>query len=79
MGIKWSLRPFASMRAKCLFLRAQAVINLLMQAARTLEITNGEQGALHKFSASWNLSLFLKRFPPSNLADNFKTGEQAQS
>ena len=43
-----------------LFLRARAVINFLMRAATTLEITNGEQRALRKFSASWNLSL-LKR------------------
>ena len=42
---------FASMRAVRLFLRAQAVINFLMRAASTLEITNGEQRALRKFSA----------------------------
>ena len=34
-GIKWSLRAFASMRAVRLFLRARAVINFLMRAART--------------------------------------------
>ena len=56
-GIEWSLRAFASMRAVRLFLRARAVINFLMWAASTLEITNGEQRALRKFSASWNLSL----------------------
>ena len=61
-----------------LFLRARAVINFLMQAANTLEITNGEQRAFRKFSASWNLS-FIKRFAPSNLADTFKTGQQVQS
>ena len=48
---------FASKRAVLLFLRARAMINFLMRAARTLEITNGEQRALRKFSASWNLSL----------------------
>ena len=50
MGIEWSLRAFASMRAVRLFLRARAVINFLMRAASTLEITNGEQRALRKFS-----------------------------
>ena len=40
-----------------LFLRARAVINFLMRAASTLEITNGKQRTLLKFSASWNLSL----------------------
>ena len=59
-GIEWSLRAFASMRAVRLFLRARAVINFLMRAASTLEITNGEQRALLKFSDSWNLSLFMK-------------------
>ena len=48
-GIEWSLRAFASMRAVRLFLRARAVINFLMRAASTLEITNGEQRALRKF------------------------------
>ena len=57
--IEWSLRAFASMRAVSLFLRARAVI-IIMRAASTLEITNGEQLALRKFSATWNLSL-LKR------------------
>ena len=55
-------------------LRARAVINFLMWAASTLEITNGEQRALRKFSASWNLSLLKRCFTPSNLADTFKTG-----
>ena len=39
-GIEWSLRAFASMRAVRVFLRARAVINFLMRAASTLEITN---------------------------------------
>ena len=41
---------------------------------------SGAQRALRKFSSSWNLSL-LKccQFAPSNLADTFKTGQQAQS
>ena len=55
-GIEWCLPAFASMRAVRLFLRARAVINFLMRAASTLEITNGEQRALRKFSANWNLS-----------------------
>ena len=29
-------------------------INFIMRAASTLEITNGEQRALRKFSDSWN-------------------------
>ena len=62
---------FASMRAVPLFLQARAVINFLMQAASTLEITNGEQRALRKFSASWNL--FIKKlFCARNLADTSK-------
>ena len=65
------------MRAVRLFLRAPAVINFIMRAASTLEITNGEQRALRNFFASWSLSL-LKRFAPSNLADTFKTGRQVQ-
>ena len=60
------------MRAVHLFLRARAVINFLMRAASTLEITNGKQRALRKFIASWNLSLLKCCFAPSNLADNFK-------
>ena len=67
------------MRAVRFFLRARAVINFLMRAASTLEITNGEQRALRKFSASWNLSLLKRCFAPSNLADTFKTGQQAQT
>ena len=49
-AIEWSLRAFSSMRAVCLFLRARPVINFLMQAASTFEITNGEQQALRKFT-----------------------------
>ena len=71
-GIEWSLRAFASMRAVRLFLRARAVTNFLMRAASTLEITNGEQRALCKFSASWILSLLKRCFAPSNQADTFK-------
>ena len=56
-GIEWTLQTFASMRAVHLVLRARAVIKFLMQAASTLEITNGKQRALRNFSASWNLSL----------------------
>ena len=60
-------------------LRARAVINFLMRAASTIEITNGEQRALRKRSASWNLLLLKRCFVPSNLADSFETGQQAQS
>ena len=67
---------FASMRAVRLLLRARAVSNFLMRAASTLEITNGQQC---KFPSSWNLSLLKRCFAPSNLADTFKTGQQAQS
>ena len=77
-GIEWALRAFASMRAVHLFLRARAVISFLMLAASTLEIINGEQRALRKFSANWILSL-SKRFAPSNLANTSKTAQQAQS
>ena len=58
---------------------AGAVINFLMRAASTLEITNGEQGALCKFSASWNLSLLRRCFAPSYVAGTFKTGAKLQS
>ena len=62
------------MRAVRLSLRGRAVINFLMRAASTLEITNGEQRALRKFSAAWNLCLLKLCSAPSNLADTFKTG-----
>ena len=70
---------FASMRAVSLFLQARAMINFLMRAASTLEITNGEQQALCKFSTSWILSLLKRCFAPSNLADISKTGQRAQT
>ena len=44
------------MRAVRLFSRPRAVISFVMRAASTSEMTNGDQGALRKFSASWNLS-----------------------
>ena len=72
------MRAFASMRALRLFLRARAVINFLMRAASTLEITSDEQRALHKFSPSWNLSSLKRCLARSNLADTFKTGQKAQ-
>ena len=67
-GIEWSLRAFASMRAVCLFFRARAVDKFFLQAASTLENTDGERlkkntdgeqrtlRVLRKFSASRNLS-----------------------
>ena len=76
IAIQTSLRAFAS--AVRLFLRARAVISFVMRAASTLKITNDEQRALGTFSTCWNLSL-LKRFAPSNMADTFKTGQQAQT
>ena len=69
---------FASMRAVRFFLQARAVTNFLMRAASTLEITNGEQRALRKFSASWNLFLLKRCSARTNLADTFKTGQKAQ-
>ena len=45
-----------------------------MRAASTLEITNAEQQALRKFSPAGISSLLKRCFPPSNLADTFKTG-----
>ena len=60
----------ASMRAVRLFLRARTV--------STLEIANGEQRALRKFSASWNLSLLKRCFAPVILTDTFKTGQQVR-
>ena len=56
-GIEWSFRAFASMRAVRLFLQARAVINFLIRAASTLEITNGEQRALRKFTPA-GISLY---------------------
>ena len=72
-GIEWSLRAFASMRAVRLFFQARAVINFLMRVASTLEITNGEHFV--NFSPA-GISLLLKRFAPSNLANTFKTGQR---
>ena len=72
------MRAFASMRAVRFLLRARVVITFLMRAASSLEITNGEQRALRKFSASWNLSLLKRCLARSNLADTFKTGQKAQ-
>ena len=75
-GIEWSLRVFVSMQAVrfFFFLRARAVINFFMRAVSTSEITKGEQRALSKFSASWNLSLLKRCLARTNLADTFKTG-----
>ena len=75
-GIEWSLRAFVSMRAVRLFLRARAVISFLMRAASTLEITNGEHFV--NFSPA-GISLLLKRFAPSNLANTFKTGQRCKA
>ena len=56
-GIEWSLRAFASMRAVRIFLQARAVINFVMRAASTLEITNGEQRGLRNFPPAGTLFL----------------------
>ena len=53
--------------------------NFVMRAASTLKITSDEQRELRKFSTSWNLSLLKRCFAPSNMADAFKTGQQAQT
>ena len=78
-SIEWSLRACEQCVSFDFFLRALAVIDFLMRAASTLEITNGEQRALRKFSASWHLSLLKHCFAPSNLANAFKTGQQGQA
>ena len=70
---------FASVQAVRLFLRARAVINFFMRASSSLKFTNGEERALARFPASWNLSLLRRCFAPSNVVDTFKTGQQAQS
>ena len=36
-----------------------------------------QAAALRKFSTCWNLSFLKHCFAPSNLADTFKTGQQA--
>ena len=43
-------------------------------------ITNGEQHALRKFSASWNLFLLHVKhsLARTNLADTFETGQKVQ-
>ena len=78
-GLCEHLRAFASMRVVHLFLRARAVISFDVRAASTLKITNDKQRALRKFSTSWNLSLLKHCFASSNMADTFKTGQQAQT
>ena len=45
-----------------LFLRARAEISFVMRAASILEKTDGEHGALRKFSTSWNLFFIKKLF-----------------
>ena len=62
---------FESMRTVCLFLRARAFVKFYLQAACTLENTDGEQRALRvlrKFSAGRNLSFInrIRCFAPSN-------------
>ena len=47
------------------------MINFLMRAASTLEITNDEQRAVR--------SILKRCFAPSYLADTFRTGQQVQS
>ena len=46
------------------------MIKFVLRAASTLENTDGEKGALRKFSVSRNLSFIeRKRFAPGDLAD----------
>jgi len=59
-GIQWPLWAFVSMRTVRLFLRAWAVIKFVLWAVSTSENVDGEQWALCKFSAGWNLSFKLK-------------------
>ena len=47
---------FASIGAVRLFLRARAVINFVMRAASTVDITKGEQRAFRNFSSAGNCS-----------------------
>ena len=47
------------MRAVRIFLQTRAVYKFVLRAARTSENADGEQRALRKFSASWNLSFQL--------------------
>ena len=56
-------------------LRAWLVIKFFLRAASTVENTDGEQGALLKFSASRNLSFIKTKrcFASSNLAGTYKT------
>jgi len=80
MGIEWSLRTFASMRALRLFLRRQAVhsIRFVLRAVSTSENADGEQPAQHfvNFLAAGILVLLERKscFAPSYLAGTFKTG-----
>ena len=61
-----------------LFLRARAAIKCVLRAASTLEITDGEQRALRKFSRR-NLDLSLLGFAPSHLADTVQPISAAYS
>ena len=70
-GIEGSLRALSSIRAVRLFLRTRAVIKCVLRAASTLEITDGEQRALRKFSRR-NVDLSLLGFAPSHLADTIQ-------
>ena len=55
------------MQEELLFLRARSVTNFVMQAVSTLEITDGEQRALGKFTPA-GISLLLKRCFAQNQA-----------
>ena len=55
---EWSLRAFASMRAVRLFLRARAVINFIMRAASTLEITNMASSELFVYVPPAGISFY---------------------
>ena len=74
-------KVFASIceHAKSALIFASASSDQLFSHASSehFRISNGEQRALRKFPAIWNLSLLKRCCVPSNLADTFKTGQQA--
>ena len=80
-GIEWSLRAFSSMRARSAFIFASTSSDQFSNAS-------SEHFGNYKWRATYEhfvnfpppgISLLLKRFAPSNLADPFKIGQQVQS
>ena len=66
---------FASIAAVRLFLRARTVINFVMRAASTLDITKGESEHFVIFLQLETLLLSKRCSALSNLADTFKIGQ----